>query len=144
MAVLPYGPVDIIAWMGKTAYPQRIVLEIGLAEAVVAIDVGVDYTTAISWLATNGIQLICDKDANTESIYSSAVGNPIHRALRQLCITNQIIIKGRAVNEYTPYKDIIEWFEDEKNTKVTKAKEVLGYTSVKRRLNVSLSSPQIA
>ena len=96
------------------------------------IDVGVDYTTAISWLATNGIQLICDKDANTESIYSSAVGNPVHRALRQLCIDNQIIIKGRAVNEYTPYKDIIEWFEDEKNTTVTSAKEVLGYTTKSR------------
>ena len=96
------------------------------------IDVGVDYTTAISWLATNGIQLICDKDANTESIYSNAVGNPVHRALRQLCIDNQIIIKGRAVNEYTPYNDIIEWFEDEKNTKVTKAKEVLGYDAASR------------
>ena len=96
------------------------------------IDVGVDYTTAISWLATNGIQLICDKDANTESIYSNAVGNPVHRALRQLCIDNQIMIKGRSVNEYTPYKDIIEWFEDEKNTKVTKAKEVLGYTTESR------------
>ena len=96
------------------------------------IDVGVDYTTAISWLATNGIQLICDKDANTESIYSNAVGNPVHRALRQLCIDNQIIIKGRSVNEYTPYKDIIEWFEDEKNTKVTKTKEVLGYTTESR------------
>lgn len=96
------------------------------------IDVGVDYTTAISWLATNGIQLICDKDANTESIYSNAVGNPVHRALRQLCIDNQIIIKGRSVNEYTPYKDIIEWFEDEKNTKVKKAKEVLGYDTVSR------------
>ena len=96
------------------------------------IDVGVDYTTAISWLATNGIQLICDKDANTESIYSNAVGNPVHRALRQLCIDNQIVIKGRSVNEYTPYKDIIEWFEDEKNTKVTKAKEVLGYDTASR------------
>ena len=96
------------------------------------IDVGVDYTTAISWLSTNGIQLICDKDANTESIYSNAVGNPVHRALRQLCIDNQIMIKGRSVNEYTPYKDIIEWFEDEKNTKVTKAKEVLGYTTESR------------
>ena len=96
------------------------------------IDVGVDYTTAISWLSTNGIQLICDKDANTESIYSNAVGNPVHRALRQLCIDNQIMIKGRSVNEYTPYKDIIEWFEDEKNTKVKKAKEVLGYDTVSR------------
>ncbi len=96
------------------------------------IDVGVDYTTAISWLATNGIQLICDKDANTESIYSNAVGNPVHRALRQLCIDNQIIIKGRSVNEYTPYKDIIEWFEDEKNTKIAKAKEVLGYDTASR------------
>jgi hypothetical protein len=94
------------------------------------IDTGVDYTTAISWLATNGIQLICDKDANTESIYTKSVGNPVHRALRQLCIDNSIIIKGKLVNEFTPYNTIIEYFENPKNTTITNIKTKLGYSTL--------------
>lgn len=94
------------------------------------IDVGVDYTTAISWLATNGIQLICDKDANTESIYTQSTGNPVHRALRQLCIDNGIIIKGKLVNEFTPYNTIIEYFENPKNKTIANIKTKLGYSTL--------------
>lgn len=80
------------------------------------IDVGVDYTTAIGWLALPGITEICNKYYDTNSIYSDGAGNPIHRALREIARRGNIMINGKKVNEFTSYKSIVTYFKDLDNT----------------------------
>lgn len=79
------------------------------------IDVGVDYTTAIGWLALPGISEICNKYYDTNSIYSDGAGNPIHRALREIARRGNIMINGKKVNEFTSHKSIVDYFKDLNN-----------------------------
>jgi hypothetical protein len=80
------------------------------------IDLGVDFNTAIGWLALPGIDLICKAYYNTNSIYTEASGNPIHNAVRELARRGNIIINNRKINEYTSFKDIYNYIVNEKST----------------------------
>ena len=79
------------------------------------IDLGVDFTTGISWLALPGISLICEKYYDTNSVYTDDSGNPIQNAVRELARRANIVINNKKVNEYTSYKSIVEYFKNPKN-----------------------------
>ena len=66
------------------------------------IQLGIDYNTAISWLALPGIERIVKHYYKTNSAYLSESANPIREAIKELGM------EYLNVDEFTPYKEILD------------------------------------
>ena len=81
------------------------------------IDLGIDYGTAINWLALPGIENIVKHYYKTNSVYISDDANPIKEAIKELGL------QYLNIDIYTPYNQILK---NLKELCATEAKE-LGY-----------------